>query len=83
MWAQLAEPMADLLTRSPAAILKWHGSFTIGDTLAEAFHNTQALELSARLVIDTAQMTHSLGPAEMPSYAKANHLGSQGAISRN
>ena len=37
--------MADLLAKSPAAILKWHGSFTIGDSLSDAFNNTQALEI--------------------------------------
>ncbi len=69
-WDLLAEQMAELLTRSPAAVLKWHGSFTIGDSLAEAFNSTQALELAARLIIDTRRLEPQLGPPLLPSYAR-------------
>ena len=70
-WALLAEPMADLLTLSPAAVLKWHGSFTIGDSLAEAFNHTQALEQAARLILDTRRLQgQDLGQPVLPDYAR-------------
>ena len=69
-WDRLAEQMADLLSQSPAAILKWHGSFTIGSSLAEAFNATQALEFAARFLLDTRRLEPILGRAEMPDYAQ-------------
>ena len=69
MWDRLAEQMADLLVKSPAAILKWHGSFTIGDSLSDAFNNTQALEIASRLIIDTQRFKSALGEPELPDYA--------------
>ena len=69
-WALLADQMADLLTRSPAAVLKWHGSFTIGDSLAEAFNHTQALDQAARLILDTRRLEPHFGPPVLPNYAK-------------
>lgn len=69
-WALLADQMAELLTRSPAAVLKWHGSFAIGDSLAEAFNHTQALEQASRFILDTRRLQPHLGDAVLPDYAK-------------
>ena len=71
-WALLADQMAELLTRSPAAVLKWHGSFAIGDSLAEAFNHTQALEQASRFILDTRRLEPHLGRPELPDYAKYN-----------
>ena len=65
----LADEMAELLTRSPAAMLKWHGSFTIGDSLAAAFNNTQAVDQAARFILDMRRLEPRLGPAVLPDYA--------------
>ncbi len=69
-WDLLAEEMADALTVSPTAILKWHGSFAIGDSLGEAFNSTQAVDQAARFIIDTRRLEPQLGSAEVPGYAK-------------
>ncbi len=69
-WDLLDEEMADALTVSPAAILKWHGSFAIGDSLGEAFSSTQAVDQAARFIIDTRRLEPQLGSAEVPDYAK-------------
>ncbi len=69
-WALLADQMAELLTRSPAAVLKWHGSFAIGDSLAEAFNHTQALEQASRFILDTRRLKPHLGSPDLPDYAK-------------
>lgn len=69
-WALLADQMAELLTRSPAAVLKWHGSFAIGDSLAEAFNHTQALEQASRFILDTRRLKPHLGSPVLPDYAK-------------
>ena len=71
-WALLDNDLAEMLTTCPAAILKWHGSFTIGDSLEEAFNMTQALEISCRLVVDTFRLRSSLGNATLPKYASPN-----------
>ena len=76
-WALLAEQMAELLTRSPAAVLKWHGSFAIGDSLAEAFNHTQALEQASRFILDTRRLEPHLGRAVLPDYAKYNSFDEQ------
>ena len=68
-WALLADEMAELLTRSPAAMLKWHGSFTIGDSLTAAFNNTQAVDQAARFILDMRRLEPRLGPAVLPDYA--------------
>lgn len=76
-WALLADQMAELLTRSPAAVLKWHGSFAIGDSLAEAFNHTQALEQASRFILDTRRLEPHLGRAVLPDYAKYNSFDEQ------
>ena len=76
-WALLAEQMAELLTRSPAAVLKWHGSFTIGDSLAEAFNHTQALDQASRFIVDTRRLEPHLGHPVLPDYAKFDSFAAQ------
>ena len=76
-WALLADQMAELLTRSPAAVLKWHGSFAIGDSLAEAYNHTQALEQASRFILDTRRLEPHLGRAVLPDYAKYNSFDEQ------
>lgn len=67
-WNEVAEEMALALTESPAAMLKWHGSFTIGDSMALAFHNTQAIESTARFILDLRRATGTLGTPTLADY---------------
>ena len=73
-WDLLEEELAAALTDSTAVILKWHGTFTIGDSLIEALNSTQAVELSARLVVDSNNMSGRLGPPLLPDYASPTPL---------
>ena len=67
-WGPIDQPLSDALTRVPAVVMKWHGSYTIGTSLAEAFHRTQALDSTARFILDVARLESSLGPATLPDY---------------
>lgn len=69
-WSAVDEDMSDALVEAPVAVLKWHGSYAIGDGFAEAFHRTQALDSSARFIIDIARCSASLGRPTYPAYAK-------------
>jgi len=51
-WSEVDEDMANAMIDCPVAILKWHGAFAKGDSLAQAFHNTQALESTSRFYWD-------------------------------
>ena len=51
-WSEVDEDMANAMIECPVAILKWHGAFAKGDSLAQAFHNTQALESTSRFYWD-------------------------------
>ena len=51
-WSEVDEDMANAMVDCPVAILKWHGAFAKGDSLAQAFHNTQALESTSRFYWD-------------------------------
>ena len=70
-WAAIDEAMSDALTEAPVAVLRWHGSFAIGDGFAEAFHRTQALDTAARLIIDVARHRATLGTPTYPAYVAA------------
>ena len=70
-WAAADEPMADALAECSVAILKWHGTFAIGDSLAQAFHNTQAVESAARFYLDTWRLRGQLGEPELAPYVAA------------
>lgn len=67
-WAPIDQPLSDALTRVPAVMMKWHGSYTIGASLAEAFHRTQALDSTARFILDVARLEPALGQAVLPDY---------------
>jgi L-fuculose-phosphate aldolase len=67
-WNEVAEEMADALTESPAAMLKWHGSFTTGASMALAFHNTQAIESTARFILDLRRLGGTLGQPTLADY---------------
>lgn len=67
-WAAADEAMAAALAGCPAAILKWHGTFAVGDSLAEAFHHTQAVESAARFYLDTWRLRGALGAPELADY---------------
>ena len=54
------------------AVLRWHGSHAIADGFARAFHLTQAIEFSARMIVDSAACEKHLGPPMLPSYAGMN-----------
>ena len=73
-WDQLATEIAELLAVNPAAMLKWHGSFTIGASLGKAFNHTQALDQAARLIIDTRRLQPHLGHPVLPDYARLDSL---------
>ncbi|MDK1046089.1 MAG: class II aldolase/adducin family protein [Anaerolineales bacterium] len=67
-WNVVSQQFADALTKSPVAILKWHGPFAIGESLAEAFHNIQAMEMAARLYLDTWRLKPVLGEPVFAPY---------------
>ena len=69
-WSAADEQMADALTECPAAILKWHGAFAIGDELAQAFHIMQAVETAARFYLDTWRLSGVIGTPELPEYVE-------------
>jgi len=67
-WNAVGQEIADALVESPVAILKWHGPFAIGESLAEAFHNIQAMEMAARLYLDTWRLKDVLGEPVFAPY---------------
>jgi L-fuculose-phosphate aldolase len=64
-WNDVAYDVARSLGAVPAVVLKWHGSFTTGKDLAKAFHNTQALESTARFLLE---LHHLAGQTLTPTY---------------
>jgi L-fuculose-phosphate aldolase len=70
-WEEIDEAMADALATCPAAILRWHGVFTIGTSLAEAFHYIQAVETAARFAYDLLRQEGKLGQPDFPHYVEA------------
>tara|TARA_B100002049_G_scaffold162233_1_gene121482 strand:- start:124 stop:753 length:630 start_codon:yes stop_codon:yes gene_type:complete len=69
-WYEVDEDMANAMIDCPVAILKWHGAFAKGDTLAQAFHNTQALESTARFYWDIWRNKSTLPKPQLPDYIK-------------
>jgi len=67
---EVDEDMANAMIDCPVAILKWHGAFAKGDTLAQAFHNTQALESTARFYWDIWRNKSTLPKPQLPDYIK-------------
>jgi L-fuculose-phosphate aldolase len=50
-WNLVADELAAGLVDRKAVMLKWHGSFTKGASLAEAFHATRAVDHAAEFVL--------------------------------
>ncbi len=69
-WNTVSQDFAEALTESPVAILKWHGPFAIGESLDEAFHHIQAMEMAARLYLDTWRLQPVLGDPQFAPYIK-------------
>ena len=69
-WEAVDEQMADALVESNAAILKWHGVFTKGQSMAEAFHHTQAIESAARYYLDIWRLQSTLGEPSLAAYVE-------------
>jgi L-fuculose-phosphate aldolase len=67
-WPEVAEEMADSLVNCPVSILRWHGAFAIGDSMASAFHSTQAVETAARFAYHLLRNEGKLGKATYPPY---------------
>ena len=70
-WEEVDDEMAEALATCPAAILRWHGVFTIGSSMAEAFHYIQAVDSAARFVYDLLQQEGKLGQPTYPPYVQA------------
>lgn len=70
-WNDVAGEIAERLKFTPAVMLRWHGSFSIGESLSRAFHNTQALESAARFVTDIQALSLCLGNPQFPPYKAA------------
>ena len=68
-WSAIDAAMSDALTEAPVAVLRWHGSYALGDGFAQAFHRTQALDSAARFIIDVARHRSVLGQPTLPGYA--------------
>lgn len=67
-WSEVDDDMADAMVDCPVAMLKWHGAFAKGDTLAQAYHNTQAIESTARFYWDTWRHRATLGKPKLAEY---------------
>ena len=72
-WSEVDEDMANAMIDCPVAILKWHGAFAKGDTLAQAFHNTQALESTARFYWDIWRHRSMLHQPKLADYIEPPH----------
>jgi L-fuculose-phosphate aldolase len=71
VWHVADEAMAEALVDSKAAILKWHGTFTKGETLADAFHATQGIETAARFFLDVWRLRGNIGKEQLAGYVEA------------
>ncbi len=69
-WSAIDDTLSDALVEAPVAVLRWHGSYAIGDGFAQAFHRTQALDTAARLIVDVARHRGILGTPELPGYVE-------------
>ena len=72
-WYEVDEDMANAMIECPVAVLKWHGTFAKGDTLAQAFHNTQAIESTARFYWDIWQQSSKLHQPKFAEYIDPPH----------
>ena len=72
-WFEVDNDMANAMIDCPVAILKWHGAFAKGDTLAQAFHNTQALESTSRFYWDIWQHRSMSDKLKLADYIDSPH----------
>ena len=77
-WSAVEPEMADALPEAPVVVLRWHGSYVIADSFARAFHLTQAIDFSARMIIDIAACEKHLYSPMLPSYAGMNPFPDEG-----
>jgi L-fuculose-phosphate aldolase len=63
-WAEVDKEIAQALVDHPVVILKWHGPFAKGDSMAQAFHNIQAMESAARFYMDIWRLKDVIGEPE-------------------
>ena len=59
--SQVEAEIAEALVDHPVVILKWHGPFAKGDSMAQAYHNIQAMETAARFYMDIWRMRNVIG----------------------
>ena len=67
-WSKVDREIADALVDCPVAILKWHGPFAKGDSMAQAFHNIQAMETAARFYMDLWRLKDVIGKPQFVPY---------------
>lgn len=67
-WSAVDEKISDALTRAPAAVLRWHGCYAIGDSFGRAFQKVQALDWASRFILDTERLKGGLGDPTYPAY---------------
>jgi L-fuculose-phosphate aldolase len=66
-WAEVDGEIAEALVDHPVVILKWHGPFAKGDSMAQAYHNIQAMESAARFYMDIWRLKDVIGePTYVP-----------------
>lgn len=73
-WAAAEPELAEALTRVPAVVLRWHGAYTIGTDLGEAFSRMQAVDSAARFILDLARLESRLGEPIPPPFLLASEV---------
>jgi L-fuculose-phosphate aldolase len=63
-WNLVADDLADALVDRKAVVLRWHGSFAIGQTLDDALHATRGLNNAAEYILRFRQAAPHFGPAK-------------------
>ena len=67
-WSAIYEKLSDALTQAPVVVLRWHGSYAIAENFARAYHLTQAIDTSARFIMDVKEKSERFGPPTLPHY---------------
>ncbi len=70
-WSAVDDKISDALTLAPAAVLRWHGCYAIGDSFGRAFQKVQALDWASRFILDTERLKGGLGEPTYPDYVDA------------
>ncbi|MFM9107230.1 MAG: class II aldolase/adducin family protein [Chloroflexota bacterium] len=63
-WNLVADDLANALDGRKAVVLRWHGSFAIGQTLDDALHATRGLDNAAEYILRFRQAAPHFGPAK-------------------